>query len=161
MTDRLIVKGVPSVDGEYEFSLIGLLTLGDADALTNREAHLIKTMTGIRLGELEDALTAGDNDIMVALAAVVLGRHGRQFNTDSLWDAPAGSGISFELADDEEAVMDGPPVGTGDEPAPNETEKSSGDDSTSDSESPENGQSRTGHPESARSAISDLVILGN
>lgn len=141
--DKLIVAGLNGLDGEYDFSLISLLTIGSPDALTGREVHNLKVMTGIRMGELEDALSAGDNDVMLGLAAIVMRRHGRTFADDQVWDAPIGS-FGFELAAVEDDAV--PPPQPNDESS-SESETSSGDDSNSDSENPENDQSPTGPPE--------------
>lgn len=160
--DKLIVKGLGALlDGEYEFDFIGLLTPGDPGCLTNREAHRVKTMAGVRMGELAEALGAGDNDVLVALAAVVLTRRGKRFEEDVLWDAPVGSGVELVLADRDEAgepeipPADAPPQ-SGPTGAP---ETSGGDSSNLGSAHPANGQSPTGLPDSARSAISDQPTL--
>lgn len=94
--DKLIITGLGSLDGTIDFDIEELLA-----NLTNREIHRIKTMSGVRLGELMDALGAGDNDVLIALAAILLAQRGKRFDEDQLWDAPAGSGIAFDLADRE------------------------------------------------------------
>lgn len=159
MNDKLIIQGIDGIDGTYEFSFAELLNIGTSGALTQREGHRIKVMTGLRQGEYEDALMAGDGDMMVALAAVILTRHGKTFSDDALWDSPIGS-IGFEAAAVDEEDDAGPPPQPPAEPQ-STPDVSSGSDTESGSESPENGQSRTGHPESVRSAISGLATLGN
>lgn len=105
--DKLIVKGLPPLDGEYPCDVVGMMIVGHPEALTNREAHRVKQMTGLRAGELLDAFEAGDNDITVAFAAVVLGRNRRTFDDGTLWDAPVGSGIRFEFGNrEDEEVAD-------------------------------------------------------
>src|SRR5262245_15027266 len=97
--DKLIISGIPQLDGAFEFDLVRLLSLGDSQSLTNRELHRVKTLTGIRGGEIGEAFAAGDTDVTIALAVVVLTRHGRRFDEDVLWDAPAGSAIKIELGE--------------------------------------------------------------
>lgn len=99
--DKLVVTGLGKLDGEYDCNLGEMLSLGSPEALTNREGHRIKQMSGVRAGELDDALEAGDNDVMLALAAIVLSRAGKTFDDDVLWDAPMGSGVMFHIGDRE------------------------------------------------------------
>lgn len=91
MPDKLTVKdlGKP-LDGEYEFELIDLITVGRPGSLTNREAHVIKVMSGIRAGEIVDGIVYSDNDLLVALATVILNRAGKTVNEEKLWDAKIG-----------------------------------------------------------------------
>lgn len=96
--DTLIVEGLDGLSGRYEFDIVAMLTEGSPDCLTNREAHKVKQMTGIRAGELMDAMTAGDSDVLVALAWVVLTRRGKRVDEEVLWDSPMGSGFSFDIA---------------------------------------------------------------
>lgn len=100
MTNTLTVKGIPPYDGTYEF---------DLDGFTNRELHRIKNATGLRAGELEDAFASQDNDVLIALAIVVLERHGNKVVDDLLWDAPAGSALLIDLKPETEAE-EGPPA---------------------------------------------------
>lgn len=125
--DKLVIDGIAPYDGSYEFTL---------DGFTNRELHRIKKLTGLRAGEFEDAFSALDNDMVVALAVVILERNGQSVRDDILWDAEAG-GIRLEFSTEE--VDDGPP-------ALGESPTSSGGSSLPDSESPGNGQSLTGSP---------------
>lgn len=135
--DKLIVKGLGAIDGEYEFDLYELLGIGTSTSLTNRELHRIKEMTGVRAGELIESLAAGDNDVVVGLAAVILTRNRRAFTDDLLWDAPAESSLAFQLADREADPQ------TPTEEA--ETSSASGGvSSTPPSAKQENGQSPTG-----------------
>jgi len=92
---KLIVKGLGGLDGEYEFPLEGMLTLGDPECLTGREGHRIKQITGLRMGEFMDAVEAGDSDTMIAIGLTVLNRAGKRVDEDTVWDAPLGS---FEFA---------------------------------------------------------------
>lgn len=83
MTDKLIIEGVEvGIDGEYDFDL--------ATSFTGREIHIIKRIAGVRLLDIEDALTHGDHDLFLALGVICLRRHGKTIDEDKLWDAPAG-----------------------------------------------------------------------
>lgn len=78
MSDSIIVR----VHGE-EFDI--------SPPFTNRELHLIKKVSGIRAGELFDAMENGDTDLIVALAHVAVKRAGRHQPTlDMLWDLAPG-----------------------------------------------------------------------
>lgn len=110
--DKLIVTGLGRLDGEYDCDLTAMLTLDHPQALTNREMHRIKTMSGVTAGRLADALSDGDSDVLLALAAIVLARHGKRFDEDTLWDAPMGSGVTFHIADREEEEDLSPPAST-------------------------------------------------
>ena len=90
------------LDGEYDF---------DPTYFTNRELHIIKRETGLRAGELADAVANGDNDLVIIFAYICLLRHGKQLpNADLLWDAKTG-GILLVM-DDEDADADPPPDST-------------------------------------------------
>lgn len=98
---KLTVKGVPGLDGEYEF---------DESYFTNRELHLIKRETGLRAGEFEDAYKSGDTDVMVALAMVAVTRAGKGSIADRFWDAQPST-LAFDFSDAEEGEDDAvPPV---------------------------------------------------
>ena len=76
---KIIIKDVPPYDGEYELELSGL---------TNRDYHFIKQVSGVRAGELNEALQAGDIGVFVAVASLILKRNGfADVHTDALWDA--------------------------------------------------------------------------
>jgi hypothetical protein len=81
-TDRIVISGVEAYDGEYEIDI----TL---EPLTNRELHTIKQISGLRLGEFQDAVRANDNDFYVALTVVALERAGKPkpILVDLLWDS--------------------------------------------------------------------------
>jgi hypothetical protein len=134
----------PQTDGEYEIDLAGL---------NGREAHLIKQVSGVRLGEIAEALGAGDYDVVVAIAKIVLDRAGKDVPVAALLEAPIGK-ITVDLtpaADEEDAERppDSPALsGAGNEDAEprSESEKSepSGPASSGDGDPPPNAQSRTG-----------------
>lgn len=151
--DKLIVTGIPLLDGTYGCDIVGMLVEGHPQSMTNREGHRVKVMSGVRAGELWEAMEAGDNDVMIALAAVVLTRNGKRFDEALLWDAPMGSGISFEIAErEEEAETEGPPVQEPtQETAPTSVEPGGTSTSSPPSELPANGQSPTGTPDSSPS----------
>jgi len=101
----VIISGCAPWDGRYEFPDF---------ALTNRELHRVKTLCGIRAGELIDALDANDTGAYVAFAAVVMERNGKAVEVDDLWDSAVGS-IRIELGG--EADADPPTMsGSGDVP---------------------------------------------
>lgn len=152
LPDKVIISGLPPLDGEYEFDVVELL-----NSLTNRELHKIKVMSGVRAGELDEALEAGDSDLFLAIALIVLQRRGRRVDEDMLWDAPAGSGVTLDIAD-REFDADPPPS------RKSEDERSStsgsGSSSTPTSESRGNGQSRTGTRDSGITAASARPTSG-
>lgn len=108
--DKLVVTGLGGIDGEYECDVAGMLTLGGTESLTNAEGRQIKLMSGIRAGELEEAIQAGDNDVLVALAATILRRHRVRFDEKTLWDAPMGSGLDLQIDDTEAGDDELPPA---------------------------------------------------
>ena len=153
MEDKLIVKGVhEQIDGDYTCDILGMLTVGHPESMTNRELHRIKVMTGILAGDLMDAITNSDMDASVALTAVILERKGKSFQDDWLWDAPMGSGITFEIrkAEEEEEL---PPQSDAPKSTPiGGVETSGGVPSVPSSESQGNDQSGTGSPPTDTSA---------
>lgn len=88
----VVIKGVPGVDGSYELEL-GRFTLG--------ELRIIKKEAGVRAGEIEDAMRAGDTDLLVAFALIALKRAGRDVASERLWEADSG-GIELDLSDEAE-----------------------------------------------------------
>lgn len=110
---KIVISGVSRVvDGEYEF---------EDRAFTNREWRTIKEISGVRAGELVEALAAGDNDLVVAFAKIALERHGKgHLSVDLLWDAPPDAKIQWVADKTEEADARPPdsqtPTGTESEP---------------------------------------------
>lgn len=151
MSDLVIIEGVPPHDGEYEIDFTSL----DMD-----EFHLIKRLTGIVAGELEDALARIDTDVFVGLAAVVIQRSGKRITANvenQLWKAKLGQ-IRVKLEPDSPPVMSQktPPSSTDEPEQPTEPTSSSGDDGkdvseTSEADDPE----ATGQPGSEPSPTSD------
>lgn len=78
----------------------------DLDTLNGRELHLVKNISGVRLGEMEDALLADDYDLYVAFAAIAIVRDGKvqkegaRLVADSLMEGVAGS-LSVDWKKDE------------------------------------------------------------
>lgn len=70
------------------------------ESFTYRELHTIKTVTGLRPVDFEDALASGDPDIVVALAVVCAKRAGHNITQDDLLDLEVG-GISVEGDEDD------------------------------------------------------------
>lgn len=158
MADKLVVNGLgKQFDGEYEFELAQMLVMGSPDTMTNGELHTIKRLSGVRAGEIEDALVAGDNDVLLALGVIVLARNGKRLPEHLMWDAPAGSGIMIVPGEPEEdAEVEGdalPPDPSPTKSAPNEeseTLATSGGESSNPSsdDPPPNDPPPTGSPPS-------------
>jgi hypothetical protein len=147
---KIIIKGLgPVWDGEHEFDL----------DLTNRDLHEIKQISGVRAGEFEEAFEAMDNDLVVAVASIVLRKHGKRAPLDVLWDAPLGA-IKLDL-DEAETVEDdaGPPSQTPTEPESPETlsgvSETSGNGSSESSDLPARIRPVTGVPSSDTTSGSD------
>jgi hypothetical protein len=100
--DTLTVKGISKdIDGEYDCDLLGMLTLTTDESLTNNEAHLVKSISGVRGGEVIEAFLAGDTDVRMALTIIVLARHGKRVDERLLGPLPAGTAV-FEVREEEE-----------------------------------------------------------
>lgn len=150
MPQKIIIKGIGGIDGEYDLDIGAMLDFGHPETLTQGEAHKIKKATGLRLGELEDAVDAGDSDMVIAFATVVLDRAKKRYDIESLWDAPLGSIV---LEADEESVEgdDADPLSLG---AKNESSEPSdrnggGSGNPPSETSPPKGPSPTGDSTSA------------
>ncbi len=79
-------------------------------------------MTGVRANEVQDALEAGDMDVIVAMAAIAMRRAGKLYDVEELWDTEAGS---IMLSSDDE-VESAPPTEPQNEPAGTESEGENG-----------------------------------
>ena len=75
------------------------------DSFTYRELQTIKTVTGLRPSDFEDALNSGDPDIVIALSLICAARAGHQMTQDDLLDLDVGS-ITVE-GDDEDPTTAG------------------------------------------------------
>ena len=119
MTDKkqgtpssIVIAGVPGLDGEYELDT-------DNRPFNGNELHEIKRISGVRAGELGEALGAVDYDVIMAFAAIALNRAGKTFNLTDLMDAPIGRVVfkpGTEPEEDEEQDGQSPPAPTEDEP---------------------------------------------
>lgn len=69
------------------------------ESFTYRELQTIKTVTGLRPVEFEDALNSGDPDIVIALAVICAKRAGHNITAEDLMDLEVGA-ITVE-GDDE------------------------------------------------------------
>lgn len=93
------LEGIAPWDGDYPI---------DLSYFTNRELHEIKKIADVRAGELEDEFRRGNNDLVVAVAAIAARRNGKDIPLNDLWDAAAGR-IDLVLDDEPEADDAGPP----------------------------------------------------
>ena len=149
----LKVEGVPPLDGVYDL---------DVSSFNGTELHIIKQETetakrpGVRAGELLDALAAGDNDLLLAFALIVLRRAGKgepAVLRGVVWEAPPGA-VTVDFSEAEKAAMEAeevgsPPVSEPEEnSAPVTSTDPSGSDSPEELDAPANGQSHTGLPTS-------------
>jgi len=96
---EIIIEDIPGLIGSYEL---------DLSRFTNDELRLIKRESGVRAGEFEEALQAGDNDLLVCFALVALNRAGIVAAAERLWEADAGR-IHIDLTSEEEEDDAGPP----------------------------------------------------
>ncbi len=159
MESKLVITDVhEDINGEHPCDLIGMLTVGHPESLTNRELHRIKTLTGLVASRLFDAINEGDMDAELGVAAVVLDRNGKVFQDDWLWDAPMGSGMRFEVDASEEEEDVPPPSDVPVNTPTGASETNGGVSSRPESESPAKDQSGTGSQPSDTSAISGHAI---
>jgi hypothetical protein len=99
--DKFVITGVPGFDGEYPV---------DIGSFTMRELQIIKRMSGVRAGELEEAFGAGDSDLILAVAVIAVRRNGRLWETFEklAWEADVAS-ITF-VGEDEEVAPAADPL---------------------------------------------------
>jgi hypothetical protein len=107
--DKFVITGVAGFDGEYPV---------DIGSFTMRELQIIKRMSGVRAGELEEAFGAGDSDLILAVAVIAVRRNGRLWETFErlAWEADVAS-ITY-VSEDEEVAPDADPLTL---PAPSES----------------------------------------
>ena len=137
----------PGLDGSYHLDLAG-------ENLTAGELHEIKKLTGLRVGEFEEAAEARDTDLVVAFALVALRRAGKKPDPYLLWEAPVGRILISERADAGPPATPGGPNTSGAGPA------RSGGSSPASTGHPGNGQSPTGTQASVTGATSDPATWG-
>lgn len=102
---KVTIEGIPPWDGDYEFPDL---------SFTNRELHEIKKLSGVRAGELFDALVAGDAAVDVAVTCVILARSDKHVDPDDLWDAEGGAiTFDFRTAGGDADPPTTPPPGSG------------------------------------------------
>lgn len=75
------------------------------DGFTYRELNTIKTITGLRPADFEEALATGDPGIVISLAIICANRAGHKITEDDLLDLEVGS-ITVE-GDDEDPTVAG------------------------------------------------------
>lgn len=112
---KVSIKGVPGLDGEYDLDL----------TFTHRDYRTIKQLSGVRALEVEDALQAGDMDVILAVAEIALQRAGVPHSIEQLWDAEGGSLKLVQEEAEEEADALPPPQRL--EPSRPESEPESGE----------------------------------
>ena len=146
---KLILTNVhPQLDGELEF---------DDTEYNKWELHCIKQLTGLAGLKLSEAVENQDPDVDVALAMVVLIRHGKIAGRQP-WNSPQVAALwrngKIEITDDEEAETEddaGPPDSTTEpeqssERSGNGSTLSSGSSSSPDAAPQEDVPSPTGTP---------------
>jgi hypothetical protein len=142
---KISIGGTGLFDGEYELDL-------DGQPLDHYDAHVIKRIAGVRGGEMEDALRAGDTDMIVALAVVALLRAEKIKDseidgaTKAVYRAPLGEIMLVGAVDSE--LSDVPPPSAPDETSePLATGRTSGVDTNATSDvSPVTILEPIGHP---------------
>jgi hypothetical protein len=100
---KLKIEGVPPYDGDYNL---------DIAAFTGTELHTIKEISGVRAGELQEGLQAGDYDLVVAFTVIVLQRAGRDVDPAEIMAATVGA-ITVDLQTEIEVVDERPPASPG------------------------------------------------
>lgn len=138
---KVEIVGIPPWDGVYELD----------NEFTNREYRMIKDISDVRAGEIEEEARRGNMDLLVAFAVVALAQHDKVVLVDDLWNAKAGKIIIHAdpvTAKGKEETED-PQAAAPLEP-PNDEDATSSDPSGSGSsepsESPASDQPPTGEP---------------
>lgn len=149
--DKIIIANLPGLDGTYEFDFADLF-----GTLTNGDFHTIKTISGLRSSEIEEAFEAKDTDLAVAFVVIFFQRRNLQVDLKRLWDAPIGS-LKILIGDRDGQSPPAEPA-TSQHGAVAAAPPTSGDGSTSTSASPETAPSPSGSPGSESPATSDLAI---
>lgn len=107
--DKFVVTKLGRFDGEYPI---------DVGSFTMREFQIIKRMSGVRAGELEDAFAAGDTDVILAIAVIAVRRSGGPWEAfeRAAWESEIGA-IEF-VSEEEEPAADAVPLTLTPPPAP-------------------------------------------
>lgn len=109
--DTLTVSGVGRhLDGAYDCDVVSLIDVSSPDALTVREAEEVKSLSGARGNEIAASFIAGDMACRMALAVIILRRHGKDVDPSDLWDKPIGA-MRFDLGPVVAEDADPPTVG--------------------------------------------------
>ncbi len=90
----------PAIAGTFPFPRL--------DDLNGAELHRIKVVSGVRAGELPEALEAGDFDVILGIVGVALERAGRKVPNEALMTLkPAGVVVegAFEEEDSAEPPL--------------------------------------------------------
>jgi hypothetical protein len=89
--DTLTISGLAArFNGEYDCDIAAMLSVSSPDALTLDEARIVKTLSGARGFEVLESFLAGDMDVRMALALVILKRNGKEVDPRMLGDKPMG-----------------------------------------------------------------------
>ncbi len=139
--DKLTIEGVSTrFDGVYDCDVVGMIRdLTSPEALTGDEACFIQDNSKVRGNELVEAFVAGDARFLMALAAVVLQRHGKTLDIDVLRQKKLGA-YTFDLEPVPEGEEAAHPTGEGERSTT--TSRNGGTSSSSPSDS----QDASPHP---------------
>lgn len=161
-TTKIVLKGVPPYDGEYELDL--------ERAFNTREWRWIKAISGYMPNTIREGLAGGDPDMYVAISTIAMCRAGKidrdewRHAADVLAEAPfqlEGGAITIvfpETEDDSPLELTSEP----DELSPTrplENQHFSGESSPTGSETSDKTLSSTGTSESGTSARRPLPTL--
>ena len=150
-----LIIDIPPFTGSYELA---------TDGFTGDELHEIKKISGVRAGELSEAITAGDYDLVVAFAVIALRRAGVTVDPAQIMAATVGS---ITVIPDEEVEPVRPPASaatSGDASSPGGNDAQPEPNGHSGSSSSETGvlhlsrPAPTGSPGLVTSAGSDQLI---
>ena len=99
---KIVIRDIPGLNGEYDL---------DLGRFRNDELRLIKKEAGVRAGEIEEAMRALDNDLVISFALIALKRAGKDVPPSALWEADVGS-VSMDFSDEEADDVDPPAQGS-------------------------------------------------
>lgn len=75
------------------------------ESVTHRESKRIKSVTGLRMGEIAEGLETGDPDVLIAFAVVSAERQGERLDVEALYDLELGT-IRLEGDDEDPTLAD-------------------------------------------------------